>query len=780
MIQYLDPEYYIEDDNVYYRDDNEVIDFIFGAPQVVNVVLGLRRYGKTCFLKKIERKCPKMGWSASFHSALTKFADFTSMLNKTVNEYLMDSEDEGDLKHIILIDDLMALDKTFEKIETDEQKDSFEKKLGATIEFVFKEALKSDGRMKIVLAEPTSFFQWLENSDVAKKLPENARRALAMNKFPKILKALKPEEASDLLSAVQKLDKYRPLIPGVTEELVNQVCRETGGNPWLLAHAQSNIRLNNDLLAPTENGGAGDNLIESIKNTVRVERNEELFKTIYGSLSLEEQFILRFLADQERNACRNRQDIRVYLQGITGNPWRPEALAITRRMFEMGLIDVNSNNSLPQNIRSLFIKNHIMQLFCDDPLINTQDIKLRDIWRNLLKHNPFKPPKAGIIHQISDVFFSNDGPSRSWDAYIKYLRSLSAEERPHLIVLCGNLLSAPINEFNLCSQLRKVNEAVDELISYRDSDNRQLLQPAIYGAYDVEDVSPQQIIFVPGIYDRVWNRYRCECEDELKNGLERIVGNLNRPMYFQIPNFLIVPFDSASFNDINERDQGIASQLALTRDNLSRSFDNCMNHMRAANNLNCSPALLFYKNPGGDDNGLDHDFGYLSDRTVKRALDGIDKDMITRRPLKIAISHHRPHRHQLKNELEFIGNLKFRELLVDKGFEFLLHGHSPLQTCLSETMSKWSEDPNPFHMVGSGSFWPTTISFNDNAQNGEINRTIINAPPTFNVIKVENLNPEDTTAPATKYKVEIHFAHIDEQQKVRTSNLPTTLWIEGR
>ncbi|MCE5333832.1 MAG: hypothetical protein LLG06_04515 [Desulfobacteraceae bacterium] len=770
---FVDPYREVDSDAQYYRNDTDLIFTIFRDKKPVRVLMGLRRFGKTSFLRRLNRLCQPNGlfpdWTSRFLSASS--ARFHKDLER-VRHWLSDElgkKEKGN--YLLLIDDLMEIEKIIDKLKVQEQRTAYIERMDLEFGELWKQAVNSSGRIKIILAEPTCFDDWLNGErGVLGKGIAIFKRIFSNEENRLVLSALKADESFDLLRAVQKDNENEPALPGVTYELAIHLMLETGGNPWLLAHAQDVIVSNPDLLevagtSPLSVRKAADEIVKLVKRRTSG-RDEALFDTIYMSLSSREKFILRFLAEgDETNHPENAHDQLQPRYAYTKSVWKEDASNTFTRMEILGLIETFPGTREPARIRSSFVHDRLKELYGKDLIIN--DPALRERWEEVLTTNPFRPPSAGIIHQFSDVLFSGLWEQDAWQTYMDELHRLKPENRPHLLIFCGNLLSAPIMDKGWIATAQKMCDCFKNLIKASDKDGKPLLQPAGRDRYFREVVLPEQIIVVPGIYDRLWSRQRNGTAPKIPGDSEiwvRMlagVEGLNTPYYFPIPNLMILPLDTVSTDDLlkvasSAGYEFLPDQLTDLRSQLSKTVQS---HIKKAESEQlCSKTLtrdaLLYTMTGPDNL---RDFGYVSPETVTELLSSARSAFLAgggdrSEPLALAVTHHHPYQYYSTNDLAFKGYAQLRKMLVESGVSILLHGHSPLQTCLSETIRKWHVHKIPFHMVGAGSFRPTVALHEDSCSDTQ-------DPPTFNAIRVER---RDLEYDKWFYDVEIRFESIEK------------------
>ena len=772
MSTFLDPRRIIP--GLYYRDDDSLLGRVLGKQDAVQVVVGLRRFGKTSFLHRIRARCGepenREKWYTTFHRAEDEPDDFLDGLERARVEYLREQEDERKRTCLVLIDDLIALDGHFEKMSSELDKVDFLERLGQVFSELIETAKDSDGKLKLILSEPTNFKEWLRGDfgEVGKLMPREVRVELVQEDNPERLNSLTFGEAYRLLLGV--VDNNAQL-PDVTEELATHVHQETGGNPWLLAHAQAAIRSKRGLLDASKPGPDGEYLepgvalVQHMHTRIYEMQEEEAVDTIFNSLARVEQFILRFLVEMEE---QQQKDART----LPRIPWRTSTQTLARRMTDMGLINC-TNGVYPTRVRSAFIKKRLQTLCRDQPVTRSEEAWIIESWEEVLltPHPTKQAHKTGIIHQFSDVFFHGQGLHDAWRAYENYLRSLPPHERPHLIVFCGNVLAATDNRDTWNSFAGHMEREIKRLLNARCYEHdRPLVQPARGMGFEPQ---PEQIVVVPGIYDLCWDEVVCQGaspsllkEQEAK--LQTMLGapGALAPRFFPLPNLVLIPLNTVAVHDVPEleKDRERLGRLVETRALLARRFQECWdgNGVARDKTKDFLRNVLFYSHDGVAQNGLP-DFGFVSRGSLEGMLGQLEKvvdETPQYAPLRIAVSHHLPQQHDPTNDQAFRGYLELRRSLVRNGVHMLLHGHSPLQTCLSETSRKWGGTTSPFHMVGSGSFWPTADPLGQGRSEDD--------PPTFNIIRIEAQNVGMPKGHPVSYQVEIRFGEI-VGERVETS-----------
>jgi len=776
-LPFPDPTQTVDDERLYYREDRELIGrALAGTNRECWVYFGLRRYGKTCFLKRIVRICeqglygfPAGEYRAELLAASRQPRENVSRLSKILASVRAKKSAHNTL---ILIDDLQELSKHM--ASSAEDVESFSSQVAQLLDL----ASDKKNSLRLVLCEPTNFRDWLnEDPKGAGQKFKSLLSHYAQPSLGCILPPFTPNEAMNLLSARVGGE---PRIEGLSEQLATALCLKFGGNPWLLSYAHRYVR--EGRLTPKDL----DEIVTFVNKEILERDNEEKLGSIYHSLSKQERFFIRLVFDAQKVGQQTSQ----YLNEYHEEAFTFEGKHIAQVIPQLGIV----TGQLGQHPTLI----PILREYLNNDLRGYQTYKGGheedlSVWSDVLTVEPPNSTRSCnfIIHQLSDLMLdasaSDMGP---WKAYLDELKRLRAEAkdhpekdgRPDLIAICGNSIAMPCAEEEGCVCPDTYREA---LIAARMelSKLQELMRPQ--GNEVV--ASLKQILILPGIFDLDWTHagskdidgrtYAQEWRDVFKDF--SLAGERWGSKAF---NLQILPFDTTSLEGAFEHGgRDAVKNLAAVRECLQEVFTgdralllrpyddmNQENYRVAARRL--SQLTMNYVVDMNDQTA----FGMISDPTFKYREssadahprpDNVEPDSFVadsgfinsnerkwlseqacnesdvkpaHRRLTIALTHHHPHLRRRGGVIEFYDGHDFRQQLVRAGIQFVLHGHSECQQVLSEKVSlkdgaTRKSTSSTIELIGSGSFSSIGGLANTSAAGEQPNVT---EAPSFNRIVI--------------------------------------------
>jgi hypothetical protein len=804
-LPYPDPAKTVDDERCYYRKDEYLIESaLTGTNKACCVYFGLRRYGKTCFLKRIDRVC-KMGlrgFSPQEYRTELLYAAASPRENTDKLQRILASVKKGRglIRTAVMIDDLQELDKHMER-SPEAVKD-----FAAQVAFLFEMASEKKNNLRLILCEPTNFGDWLsDQTKGAGGLFSGLLLNFALPVQDSILPPFTEEETGRLLRATVN---ETPRVPDVEDGLVRQLWSTFGGNPWLLSYAHRYVREGRKTRASFREVAAFVTL--EILNG----ENEQKLGTIYGSLNKHERFFVRMVLDLSRghklteHCINERPDICLTNAGYLIASALPKLGIVTGQVGHgFKLIPILSdylNNELKSY--DTFKGGH------------PED---HELWYDLLTVDRPNPNRGGsfIIHQVSDLLLdSESSDSGPWKAYLEHIERLkngaeNPEEdcRPDLIILCGNTIGLPAGDEDegglspelYMKALRDVQCELKKLVPYLRPEGNEV------------EATAKQILILPGIFDLDWTRadaqhfrkqtYAKDWRDVFQDF--SLAGERWESTAFSLD---ILPFDTTSLKGAFEHGGTDAVEnLAAIRARLQNEFIKDYSYL-----CNCaqSPSdeagrLTFYKAARRllrltmsyvvglhehDELGgiLNPTFKYRDSQSeIRTSEENVEPESFvadsgfinpdervwlsgakvhesakrsSNRKLTIAVTHHHPHLRRRGGVIEFYDGHDFRQQLVSAGIQFVLHGHSAYQQVLSEKVTfkdsvTRNNTSSTIELIGSGSF-SSAIGLGDVSVSAL--QTQATEAPSFNRI-VLTRNPASQEEPP---QVSVEFMEWDSKQ----------------
>lgn len=778
--EYLDVNQPVASDAVYCRDDDRDVEEAITTDSTAICYYGLRRFGKSSFLRKIERHAREKRHLAEqarvFYFDIEKFP-----VNLGVLAEAEQSAKDQSRRTVLLLDDLRQLELKPDKKRVEREF------------FPSVRRLKELG-VRLIVSEPTNLGEYLAGEKSSDGRPNLYGKEFSSvftddieSKFR--LRKLSRQETEKMLCGNITRKPSRQL----DDSFITAAHTEFGGNPWLLSHARHALDEHEHLSRNFED------LQVSVGK--RIAKSDPL-SSIYGSLRREEQFVLRVLHAVDRGGSNEARDMK------GKRFWRttPEVRRTSARLEDLGLID--AQEGYPRRIVPQSILQLIDDLVSDGKRtpLEQQFREVRRDWTNFIsiQHPDHNNRGELIIHQLSDVLHGLEGGGEdelsTLQRYRAYLQFLAEDEerkkeRPHFVVICGNLITGHDDED---AREDFIKSAAGELETISD-----LLQDLHdLSKKDAQKERAKRIILIPGVFDLEWQKLQkgkvkyADCCTIWNRQMKRkdfsttdgsVLSFANTPL----GDLVFLPFDSLSLDAVKER-------LGVD------AVDDIMDIRRALQGNACDPMHTWLRQPELNENGerevrarfVEHTLRYIVDTPLKEA-DGSeavsepsfrwsigngdseqgDRDRCVRYSdvgfvsrkgmemietsrvkyhdaIKIGLIHHHPFQHNLSPVSEFYEGVQLRRRLAESGVQVLLHGHSPSPCMRTEIMSTPSRTSTSAQGVGrrlrliaSGTFCPEarfevnleSLKHPDDWQNAEIERSM----PTFNCLRIKRNEDND-------------------------------------
>ncbi|MCP4602397.1 MAG: hypothetical protein GY847_18090 [Proteobacteria bacterium] len=455
---------YITNDDDYLRDDDDDVQAIISFSQQIWNAVGTRRMGKTSFLKKIERRAREQGIATVYTSldstleaSLEYFAQGlgTNRLGD-LNELssILNSHKE---KMILLLDECHANFRS----STDSGPG-----FGYTLLNMLTSVCQFNEKLALVVADTPIFFS-------ACKKEGNGIPNLVVK--PMFLRPVLPSQKSPFLQAAG--DNYRP-----------ELQRYIGGVPIELQYLRHAMEEADSEKMDKE---IHDHLYDMM---------EPWYSGFFYTLDFDQQDALILLAHQDN---------------VEREQLRRMAGPVLRSLNAMGLVTYDAPRwyIAGQNLKDYVLEHH-------------HEHERQEQSQRLLEKfdaSPVSAPRISqptytkefIVHQISDLHFGLFGKTYVGKKlsvctnYLHRLKRLNPPNRPHVIVICGDVTStASPDEFD---EFKRFIESLKE----NGSSGHPILEPLIDGG-SVDYKS--QIMVVPGNHDTRW---KPETGEQMQGSFER-------------------------------------------------------------------------------------------------------------------------------------------------------------------------------------------------------------------------------------------------------------------
>lgn len=596
----------VDDDRFYYRDDERTITRLVQEPFEVSVFLGLRRFGKTSFLRRVERWCngtnvgpegppndfrpeqgrfPKSGVKAYFVDMLKP----SEIKNRLI--FALSKDTDTPATRLVLLDDVQGLSNLYESQHSD-RLDIFD-----ALTEVFRKATESRGeKLRVLMSEPTNYFEWLnqtkqigltknrstdqpkidqEEHGPAKRAAQAFRRAGgdALLVGSHNLKRLADDEAWALLSGSPP-DARGPGAHAfdIGKDVARRINTALGGNPWLLGYAHDLLRA-----GESENVEKFDQFVAGVRRLAELKDGPKGLKSIYESLTNEERMIVQLLHAAEKGSAEAQS---LFKDPTLKRSWREDQAAVHHgALVSLGVAhgtEYGWAESL--NLRGLgqYVEASLSSDTANHVYESPDDLD-RPVWDSLLKA---RHPKAllssrTVIHQFSDLLFQDQQRDDYWARYVTWLSTLPEHKRPHFIVVCGNLVPG-----------MKSDEGSESLRGQLENAFARLIEAEQYLRATTEN-RRKHFILVPGVLDQKWSTNdmknasktgpRAYWQEKMEKyefscGRER-GSSVLQPAPFPDHRIIFIPVDSTSLDGAREvMGENAARDLCEIRRRISEQF----------------------------------------------------------------------------------------------------------------------------------------------------------------------------------------------------------------
>lgn len=777
-----------KDDRAYFRDDGDLVESAIKGKSPIAVYFGLRRYGKTWFLSRIAHWCAtgRESISPKDYLVVTCFVPDESPESMADKVAALNADMENEKRTVLLIVD--DLQKIGDDTVSAQQAEQFAFQLERFVSIARKR-----GKARLIMCEPTNLVEWL-NGDAGRH-GEMFRPFLTWQDF--IISAgntLPPlryegDERSDAHKLLSADVGGVPRVPNLDPQLSQNLCRWAGGNPWLLSHVYRFVAQGHTSQRDF------DEICSTIsKNVLSHPKQRDRMDTIYHSLNKQERLFLRLVLDA-RGEARTQH----YMRSDSSDIWTNDGLATAKRLKRLGLVV----GELGAGVRLIpIMKDYLIEEYPGYATFRKPHREDEEVWRELLRVESPNSARKGeiIIHQLSDLYLQ-DGANRQWDAYIAKLKEIDArrhkdkDERPDLIIICGNLIAVPCTSRStpFCRDTHMMNlQAAADML--RDA------LPYMREGKDQTSATPDQIIVIPGIFDLDWSRENGPNSTAYRSAWEAAMRGFTlagAPYLNEVFGIRILPFDTTDLaGAFEEGGKEASSELARLRSKLQGWFGEDWSALRQSgygtdkaapkssrdaeplrrladltlgysaqndddDNAVSDPTFQWRSTSRGGGDGAAHsyvsDTGFISAKQLAWLSDPKLKSDTS--IINIAVTHHHPENPRRSSVIEFFDEHQFRRALARAGVSTVLHGRSAGQQVNSQEVSFTDRDDegNPvvrsssLDLIGSGSFAAFGISTDP----------ALPAHPSFNQITVFRPTPKSTERP----RLEIVLFEYDTDDK---------------
>lgn len=732
----------------YYRDDYDMILDILSGKWTEVVVIGLRRFGKTSLLKRIEgfvnqppdyREFISKGltdWqrdrdgnpprreffdeieSLNGRALYLSMSDSLGVLQRRTIKFL--SEITGDptfedvsfekIEHqlppliYVLIDEFLILSQ---KSEDAEQKREFFLKIHRSAQNLKKDVV-------FIIAEPPSVFSVFDESIRKDSTIAEVTDAL-QNRNIFFLNGLSLHEKLNLF-CLKKSENYGE---HAEPTKIRSVLDQLSGIPLEIQIAGKSF-----FSCPEKS-------ISEILKDVAKAFGGNLKNSIIPTMNLRQKAFIRLIAESEKNE-----------NSLSWDNVKKTGHKLFYDLRDFGLVKIDSDEFVK------FTSEPIRSILCEE-LENFSAILDDETYRKELKtmiiseeekqifaSPEFKPWDGRIrIHHFSDLslgsltagfsycenshldLFSLNNKENPFEAYLKLLKSHS-KYRPHIVVFTGDIA---ISHHRYC--YRGLKEFIAEiLVCMNPLPGERSVIPGkqvilVPGEMDISDTA-EAVCENPGGLDSLdyckfggffntFEVYGIPPQNASQNGLDKIIS-IVLPSTHGAPgyNLEILPFNSATMvwpSQTNRRRlevlQGLTSSLEKDEDSLTRERFNLL---------------------------LDEEIGFLNMNNIETDPDKIENVDDT---LRIAVTHHNLNPHKARGESNTVDTLNSHEvktILLRNQFSIVLHGHQRTPLFIKETLyQKDKTGLKTMSMNGAGKFTETKFNVDDNTFGPSFNSYVL-------------------------------------------------------
>lgn len=781
----------------YYRDDYEMVQDILSCRWSEVLIVGLRRFGKTSLLRRIE-------------GFVNRKDDYGEFLEKGLDGWRR--EFDGNPPRKEFFDELKGLDARAFYLSFLEPDDVIEEK---TIEFFEKMSegisFKEFKLEQIESALPSRLFILMDEfSKLAEINNDSEKKRDLFLKLHRSAQYLSKEvifviaEPPSIFSAFEVSIKEDPLIAEVTDALQNRKIFSLNGlspheklNLFCLKKSENygqnvNERKIRDVLdqlsgIPLEIQIAGEAFFSHPEKDIKdiLEDVAESFggnlKSIIPTMNLRQRVFIRLIAESEMEN--------------DGLPWERVKKA-SHKLFEnlrnFGIVKKNADELVrfsSEPIRSILCgEMEKLSDIVEDDLYNKElkTVTISEEERQIFVSPGYEPWDGRIrIHHFSDLalgnltegfsyneslqkidLFSLNNKENPFEAYFKLLNT-HPRYSPHIVVFTGDIA---LNHHGYC--YRGFKEFIVEILGLmnplpgENAVSREKQVILVPGEMDISNPTDKECNDPKGLdtfdscnftdFFRTFEGYGIPPKNAAQNGLDKIIS-IELPSTHGISgyNLEFLPFNSATMvwpGHINRRRldflEGLRNMLETNGGKLNRErFEKFL----------------------GDE------IGFLNMQSIESDPDKIENVDDT---LRIAVTHHNLNPHKTKGEhytVDTLNSLEAKTILLQNRFSIVLNGHQRSPIFIKETL--YQEDANhkkglkTLFMNGAGKFTETRLDVDDNPFGSSFN--------SYDIRRIDNRD-EDTGKYRGDFKVQsaVFTYKKDENKFTRNQSVKEEILID--
>lgn len=778
----------IKDIRDYYRDDYEMLQDICSCRWSEVLVIGLRRFGKTSLLKRIE-------------GFINKREDYAAFLKKGLKEW--DRERDGNPPRKEFFDEMNALNAKSLYLSFLEAHDILEE--NTTAFFSELAGGRTFERLKLEQIEaylpPKLFILMDEFSKLAELDPTAEKKRDFFLTFHRSAQNLNKEivfviaEPPSIFSTFEMSIKENPAIAEITDALQNRKIFYLNGlspheklNLFCLKKTKNfgetadegKIRKVLDQLSgiPLEIQIAGEAFFSKPENdaseilTDVAEAFGGNLKSIISTMNLPQLLFIRLVAEAEAERG-----------GLSWDRLKKSSHKLYENLRNFGIVKKSEDELIrftSEPIRSILCREMEKFSYIVDDETYYRELKtmvISEEEKQIIISPEFEPWDGRIrIHHFSDLSLSKlvagyeyneetpkldlfmlNGGNNPFDAYYRLLKSHS-RHIPHILVITGDIA---LTHHSYC--YRGFREFLVEIMS--------LMKP-LPGERFV--IPKKQVILVPGEMD-ISNPTEKDCHDA---NAKKVFDACNFVDFFRAFNDYGIPPEIASQNNLGNiisielpSTHGISgfNLEILPFNSATMIWPNQIN-LRRLQYLERLKGIL----PSEDQGQIQEEFRqFLGDEIGYLNMDGIEQDAGKNEniddTLRIAVTHHNLNPHKVRNENYTVDTVNAHEaktVLLQNRFSVLLHGHQRSPIFIKETLYRKEQKDHSekkglktLFMNGAGKFTETKHQENDNPFG-----------PTFNSYDIRRIANRDGEIGKYKGDFKIHstvFLYQKEENKFK-------------
>lgn len=740
----------------YYRDDYEMIQDILSCRWPEVLIVGLRRFGKTSLLKRIEGFVNKSG-------------DYNAFLKKGLEGW--NRERDGNPPRKEFFDELNGLDaKAFYLSFLDD----YNRLKDKTINFFRKlsngKPFKEFNFEEIQAHLPPKFFILMDEfSKLAELKGESGKKREFFLKLHRSAQTLNKEivfviaEPPSIYSAFDSASRKDSSIAEVTDAIQNRKLFTLNG---LSPHEKLNLFC----LKKTENYGehTDDKIIRKVLDQLSgipleiqiageayfshpEKKVSAIFNDVAGSFGGSLKRIIATMNLRQQAFIRLVAEFELEREGL---PWVRVKKA-SHKLFEnlrnYGIVKKDSN----QLVR--IASEPIRSVLCEE-MEALSNIIEDDMYQKELKSilKPSEEPTIGPepwdgiirVHHFSDLALGNltegfifkdsmekidlrtlNGKENPFAAYLNLLKS-HHRYRPHIVVFTGDIA---LNHHKQCYRgLREFIMDVVDLMNFLPGEDAKIPGKQVFlvpGEMDISNPTDSECKDRKGLatfdfcnfsdFFHEFGAYGIPPENASENGLSKIVS-IDLPTTFGVSgyNLEILPFNSATMIWPGQTNRRRLDFLEGLKDALEKD-DEDITRKRL-------------------DQFLGDEIGFLNIQNIENDPDRIENVDET---LRIAVTHHNLNPHKTRGELytvDTLNSLEAKTALLQNRFSIILHGHQRTPIFIKETLylndQKDNKGLKTLFMNGAGKFTETKFDIDENPFGSSFN--------SYDIKRIDNRDEE--------------------------------------